>query len=105
MVAKAAALPKPAPAIQPVHVAAAVTAPPVASAAPETALKKAGHSKSEWLVVLQPEAAPPPKAPASAPATAPGGTPNGNLRADHALSQREYEAYVARKRRDPDSNL
>ncbi|UUZ54301.1 hypothetical protein LP419_39025 [Massilia sp. H-1] len=74
------------------------------SAAPETALKKAGHSKSEWLVVLQPEAAAP-KAPASPPATAAGGTPNANLRADHALSQREYEAYVARKRRDPDSNL
>jgi|GEM_PF-2873590 len=68
---------------------------PHANPAPETAVRKSGSSKSEWLVVLQPEAA----------AAAAAAKPHADAKAEHALSQQEYEAYIAKKRREPYSNL
>jgi hypothetical protein len=82
--------------------APAIADAPRPNPALETAVKKSGATKSEWLVVLQPEAA---SAEASAKAAPEAAKPHVDAKAEHALSQREYEAYIAKKRREPYSNL
>ncbi|WP_143167435.1 hypothetical protein [Massilia sp. CF038] len=62
-----------------------------ADSANQTAVRKTGNSASEWLVVLKPDQPGQPK-----PSAAPKPDP---------MAQHTYDAYIAKKRRDPLSNL
>ena len=82
----------------PALAAAIASAPEPAPASPkmETAVRKSGSTRSEWLVVLKPEqpaAEALPKVPPAPP------------KAERSMAQHDYDAYIAKKRRDPFSNL